>query len=82
MTISRKLSRAHFAFMRALAQGLDLRASWVQYGVIVLFMQIDTLDVHFFQKINNLHKALPQRSPPSASACPASNISTKAHQSA
>ncbi len=26
-----KLSRAHFAFMRALAQGIDLRTSWQHY---------------------------------------------------
>ena len=31
MASTRKLSRAHFAFMRALAQGLDLRASWQHY---------------------------------------------------
>src|SRR6516165_10423555 len=28
---ARKLHRAHFAFMRALAQGLDERASWDRY---------------------------------------------------
>ena len=27
----RKLHRGHFAFMRALAQGLDERASWDRY---------------------------------------------------